>query len=391
MFRRLALTIDPDIRVGAPQVLDFHPMALARFLEEVWEFRDPVLVPEPTGLEINPPSLVPIEGTSGLPLPLPPMMWRHLIYGYMIENTRVYEIFRRVLEEYAYGERLGTPRNATQRWLRTTEQLFYRDDAHYHVFALSSWIRPDVRATRRNAYFRMFGMDLNHGTDDGRPYPYPRAAASNSDFVPTWESLLREVWIGFENEANTSGSVPTDDAAIANLARRLNDMLTVRRNDGNLSRDELLHSSAMSWFHLTLSFDSPVVLDLEAEGESPEDRLLKIGERVGLPAHSRSAAYFRLADNMQLILRAIELAQFNNEVTARTLYETPPPASPTEIRDAMRANIRDWSIATGRDMKTRAVSVTAPMPTPVRPPARPIVPVVPGNGHVAVNRETLPV
>ena len=39
----------------------------------------------------------------------PPGLWDHLIYAYMVENTRVYEIFRRVLEEYAYGERLGVP------------------------------------------------------------------------------------------------------------------------------------------------------------------------------------------------------------------------------------------------------------------------------------------
>jgi hypothetical protein len=368
----------------------FRPMQLARYLEEVWTFRDPVLFDEPTELEV-PFALVGQEGTSGVPLPVPPLVWKHLIYAYMIENTRAYEIFGRVVAEYAFGERLGTPSNETQRWLRTTEQLFYAPDAPFQIHSFTSYIRNDPRSARRNAYHRMFGTDLNHGTDDGRPYPYPRAPASNSDFASTWEQLLREVWRGFENERNAVGPSPVDNAAIATLCRRLDDMLSVRREGGNLNREELAYTATMSWFHLTLSFNSAVVLDLEAQAEAPEDRLLKLGERVGLPAHSRSAAYFRLADNMAFILRMIENGQFNNDVTAETLYELPPPGQSTEIRDAMQANIRDWSIATGRDMKSRPVSVEAPAPRPVRPPPRPIAPTTTSNGRGQITRETLPV
>ena len=72
----------------------------------------------------------------------------------MVENTRMYEIFRRVLEEYAYGERLGVPSDETQRWLRTTEQLFYRDNPPFQIYTLASWIRPDSApcgATRTTA------------------------------------------------------------------------------------------------------------------------------------------------------------------------------------------------------------------------------------------------
>jgi hypothetical protein len=293
-----------------------------------------------------------------------------------------------VLEEFLYGERLGTPRDDTFRWLRATEQLFYSADAPFRIYSVTSWIRPDTRATRRNAYFRMFGMDLNHGTDDSRPYPYPRAAAANAEFVATWEEFLREVWRGIENFSNSSGAKPTDDAAIANLARTLDDMLRVRREAGNLTRDELLHVSTMSWFHLTVAFDSPIVLDLEAQANAPEERLLKIGQRVGLPAHSRSGAYFRLADDMSFILRAIEAKQFNSVAGAQTLYDK--SATPPDIFNAMNAIVRDWSIATGRDMKARRVSVTAPQPQPIRPPSRPVVPAS-SNGRGQMTRETLPV
>ena len=398
MFRQLA----GQIAGGAPAVFNLHPMQLSRYLEETWINRavtpppNPPLLPAPTQLEV-PVRLRSDEATSYVvPPPLNGAIWDHLVYAYMVENTRAYEIFRRVLEEFLYGERLGTPTDETQRWLRTTEQLFYSADAPLHIYTLTSWIRPDVRATRRNAYFRMFGMDLNHGTDDNRPYPYPRAAASNTEFIGTWEEFLREVWRGIENFTNTSGARPTDDATIANLARTMNDMLTVRREGGNLARDELQHVSAMSWFHLTVEYDSPVVQDLEAQGNAAEERLLKIGQRVGLPAHSRSGAYFRLADNMSLILRAIEARQFNTEAGAQTLYEPsppapPPPAGQPSIRDAMTNIIRDWSIVTGRDMKARRVSMTAPQPTPVRPPARPIVPAAPQDGRGPISRETLPV
>lgn len=398
MFRQLAGLIDPDPNAARLAVLGLHPMQLARYLEEAWINRStgPVL-PAPTALEV-PSALRDQEASSGLPAPAPGVIWDHLIYAYMVENTRAYEIFRRVLEEFVYGERLGTPSDATHRWLRTTEQLFYSDNAPFQISSLTSWIRRDLGATRRNQYFRKFGMDLNHGTDDNRPYPYPRAAASNTEFVATWEELQREVWRGIENFSNTSGARPTDDATIANLARTLNDMLNVRRQDGNLTRDELSHVSTMSWFHLTLSFDSPVIEDLEAQGNSAEERLLKVGQRVGLPAHSRSGAYFRLADNMSLILRAIEAAQFNTAAGAQTLYAPPPPPpapppTPPIIREVMTDIIRDWSLASGRDMKARRVSMTAPQPAPIRPATRPSVagPAPASNGRSPTTSETLPV
>jgi hypothetical protein len=298
----------------------------------------------------------------------PPRLWDHLIYAYMIENTRAYEIFRRVLEEYAYGERLGVPSGETQRWLRTTEQLFYNDNPPFQIYALATWIRPDIRAVRRNAYHRLFGLDLNHGTDDNRPYPYPRAAAANTEFVATFEALLREVWRAIENVRNQVGANATDVTTIANLARAIFDMLRVRRqeNVGNLARDELWHVSTLDWFHLTLSFNTPIVVDLKAEATSAAERLQKIGERVGLPAHSRSDSYFRLATNMSLVLREMELGSFNTITGAPALFQT------GAFQAAMQETITHWSVATGRDVKQWAVTVTPPPAAPVRPTPLPL-------------------
>ncbi|HEY7621788.1 MAG TPA: hypothetical protein VH834_18575 [Solirubrobacteraceae bacterium] len=496
MFRQLALLLtDPPAppppdkaEVATRTVLGIHPIQLSRFLEEVWESRNPNLQDiTPTGLEIPPVPQVGLERDSGIrdlvrqwvvingtatggtfklkftragqapittdaiafsataadvksalvakgvptadvttdggPLPgqpvslkfqsglgaraitlevveaavtgpgtpgpsvnivglYPPRLWDHLIYAYMIENTRVYEIFRRVMEEYAYGERLGFPSDESQRWLRTTEALFYRDNPPFQIYALASWIRPDIRAVRRNAYQRMFGMDLNHGTDDNRPYPYPRATAANTEFSATFEELLREVWRAIENVRNQVGANQTDVTTIANLARALFDMLRVRRQEqhvGNLARDELIHVSTMDWLHLTLSFNTPIVRDLKAEATSAAERLQKIGERVGLPAHSRSDSYFRLATRMSLILRELELGTFNDPNGAPALFQT------GVFQEAMQETITHWSIATGRDVKVRPVAVTAPQPTPIRPAPRPFAPAPSsGNGRVKV-------
>jgi hypothetical protein len=252
-----------------------------------------------------------------------------------------------------HGEKLDVPSVASQHWLRATEDLFYKDAPPFTIQSLSSHIRPDLAASRRNAYWRMFGMDLNHGIKDGRPYPYEKPQAYNSDFVTTFENLLKEVWRGIENFNNSTGANSTDNAAIANLAQHLFNMLAVRRRNGNLSREEYFFVATMSWMHLTVEFDSPIVVDLKATASSPEERLRLIGERVGVPAHGKSESYFRMAEPLSRILRSLETGVFNTPAGAVTLYARPTPAAPATnaISDDMMTIITHWSIATGRDMK----------------------------------------
>lgn len=292
------------------------------------------------------------------------VLWDHLIYAYMIENTRIYEIFRRVIHEFLHGEKLGVPGTVpgtagvletaeSQRWLRTTEELFYRDPPPFFITTVTSHVRRDINATGRNAYQRMFGMDLNHGMDDNKPYPYVKAEAANKEFVSTFEEFLREVWIGIENVNNTSGAKPTDDAKIANLAERLHDMLRTRREAGNLSREEFVFVSWMSWFHLTVDSDLPIIQDLRAQAASPEERLFKIAQRVGLPAHGLSKSYFDIADSISRILIEIETGIFNTRAAVPALYTSTGGGDPEE---AMRTIIEYWSRITGREMKARRVT-----------------------------------
>ena len=179
----------------------------------------------------------------------------------------------------------------------------------------------------------MFGMDLNHGMDDGKPYPYTKPATANREFISTWESFLTEVWVGISNAFNTSGERETDNAEIAVLARRIHDMLMARRTNGNLSREEFWAVSMMSWFHLTVEFNSPIVQSTRCEAFNEEERLKKIAERVNLPAHGKSYYFFLLADPMAWILTEIETGAYNEPDAASAFYN---PSSPVET--AMRSN-----------------------------------------------------
>lgn len=356
--------------VNARGVLRTHPLELAAYLENFWAGGHTVNNPENKTLG-HPNFLSAEPATTRLPLPNGQRLigvfrgdvndrlrWDHLIYAYMIENTRLYEIFRRVLHEYRHGEKLGSPIDAeTQHWLRATEELFYSDTAPFLITNVSSHIRSDLRASRRNAYQRMFGMDLNHGTDAGQPHSYVKAEAANSEFVNTFEEFLREVWVGIANVGNSSGANPTDNSKISELAEKLHDMLQSRRQTGNLAREEFAFVSMMSWFHLTLEFNSSIVTSLRAEAIGPENRLFKIAERVGLPAHGLSKNFFDIADPMSRLLIQIEFDTYSDIQAVPALYEPEvAPGIPNPVESDMRTIITHWTAITGRDVKARKVT-----------------------------------
>ena len=276
--------------------------------------------------------------------------WLHLIYAYLIENTRVTQIFKRVIERYNRGEELNIIKEPGSRnWLFATEQLFFKDTPNFASFSLNSYLRPDLEASRRNAYYRMFGMDLNHGTEANQPYPYHKAQMSNKKFVAVFEKFLLEVWRGIQNASNTSGSNPTDEGTILNLVDELKDMMNDRRRYENLEQEEFFFVSMMSWFHMTLLHNTPIVVDLDAQANSPDDRLRKIGDKVGLPSHGKSKNLMELAEPLGLILTMIERGDFDSNTIKNLYIDT--AAVPESIRDIMLRVITHWSIATGSDIK----------------------------------------
>lgn len=371
MFRRLATETNKG-----RELLGLHPMELMQLLEHGWNIRK-----HDTAADVGQPQhRSDVRGLDDPERPLPAdppaaatpvngfdffknymtnaatknhgLLADHLVYAYMVENTRVIEIFRRVLHEFMHGERLGVPTADAQHWLRTTEAFFFRDPPPYAIHAIASQIRPDGGASRRNAYQRMFGMDLNHGTDDGKPYAYVAAEAANREFVATFEEFLREIWVGIANVGNASGANPTDDAKIADLARKLHDMLLARRISGNLSREEFSFVSFLSWFHLTLDTDTPIVMSLSAQAQSPEQRLFKIAQRVGLPAHGLAKSYFDIAEPLSELLITVEEDAYKDANAAQALYKD------ALTQKTVKTIITHWSIITGRDVKSGKVATT---------------------------------
>jgi hypothetical protein len=300
--------------------------------------------------------LTPPQVATGLTLmwnnPSTDYPWPHLIYAYAVENTRIYEVFRRVIAEYVTGERLGSPSVAAQTWIRTTSDLFYKQTPPFVPWSLDNLIRPSLAAIRRNAYYRMFGIDLNHApaAEDA----YLKAEEHNDSFVTTLERLLQEVWTGYRNRANATGTNPTDDAAIAFLCTKLREMLEARRQGDNLWREEFFSVAMLSWFHLTVSFNSPIVEAANANSSSPHERLRLLGEKVGVPAHGKSEHFFELSEPASRLLLRIEAGDFDDSANASLLYDETDPIT-YDVQDL----ITHWSMATGRDMKATTVTIPA--------------------------------
>jgi hypothetical protein len=362
----LPSAVPPPFPFGSPNanaVLSAHPYVLSRTMERAWIEHElgatappPPTAGMPVNVFLNEGNGAPIDGLPlalpiiGLPFAAP---WDHLIYGYFVENTRVLEIFRRIVREFAVGERLKPPPDGSDPamvWVRTAEDLWMRDWGNFSIANIVSQMRPDFGAVRRNAYFRMFGIDLNHGTDDGRPYTYEKSEVANRDFVRLLESLIESVWVARVNRANAVGTNPTDPAEIARMCGLLQELLNLRKQGGQLRREEFVIVSMMSWFHLAVSFDSPIVRLLNANAATEGERLIRLGERVGVAAHPRAREFFRLAQDMSALLKLIESGMFSNAPTVPWLYAAWSPVA--QIMDRI---VNDWSIVTGRDLKGAAV------------------------------------
>src|SRR6516162_8864952 len=85
-----------------------------------WSGGSPVPLPPGAGLTPPPPSFTVPLNQPGIvntwdgfgafpPAGMQSTNWDHLIYAYLIENTRIYEIFSKVLETYMFSEELETP------------------------------------------------------------------------------------------------------------------------------------------------------------------------------------------------------------------------------------------------------------------------------------------
>lgn len=424
MFRNLAQLLANAGR-DRNDVFLVHPLQLSRWLDEAWTSAatvpalgqptqlDPFLgnvdivttfdLPKPAaqnGQEIAPSGIVAtnpdVFNNQVFTITAPGLIWDHLSYAYVIESTGAFEVFAEVIRRLVIGETLDTLSKDGLRWVRATEELFFRDPPLFSIGGVVSDVRPDDRVNRRNCCWRMFGMDLPHpipsrwvGPAGGAESAWKTDIGSgvNADFRTKWTELLRQVWLGIENARNETGPNATDREYVAFLATAIKDMLNNRRRGGQLAREEFVHVSTMAWFHLTLESDTPIVRDLKAEATSAADRLARIAQRVGMQPAARARELFELAELMSALLRAIELGTFDTGEEAETLYI--PLANGTNaqlIRDMNRI-IDLWQSATGDRVKDRPVGNVGgvlsaqPLRLPTPSTTAPALETVSANGH----------
>src|SRR6266508_3790937 len=197
MFIELANAMGGNAAAADTILTQQRPLQILDYLEDYWRIAAPAAFPVPADPAMARAPLDPFTLLTAPGLPL-----HHIAYALCLENTKLAEVMRQIVVEYRSGERLPPTTAPTLRWLQVTEEVFFTSPVPFSVRSLASSLRPDPAAIRRNAYYRLLGMDLNHGTEDGRPYQYVKPDVSNRDFSVAFESLLAEAWKGYINRNN---------------------------------------------------------------------------------------------------------------------------------------------------------------------------------------------
>ena len=244
----------------------------------------------------------------------------------------IVEILGEVVRRYKVGGRLSRPQPSHVAVGEAHRGTLLPESPAFHILGVSSQLRPDARVNRRNAYWRMFGRDLSHpplgapleGQGRGSAMSVP---ALNTRFFDLWEELLRQVWQGILNDRNQGGPNATDRSFIAYLCQSIAEMLTMRRRGGMLAQEEFAYVTMLSWFHLTVEYDTSVVEGRVSQGGSrrqrqPADRLAAIGARVGITPPRETRELFELAGLLSPLMWFIENGAFSSETNAEMLYHS---------------------------------------------------------------------
>jgi hypothetical protein len=370
LVARLANLPGGTPNAAAAAVLTADPFDLIQHMEEVWRAAQLPIAPGAaavgrTNLLALGNQFTPVVPAGGS------VAWDHFGYSYVLENTRAVQILRRVVRAYRSGESLWIPQVATQQWLDATEALLFSAPYPFSAWLSTSSVRQEPEAVRRNAYWRLLGLDLAFGGDDNRPPVYDRADASNSGFVRLFEELLYELWKAMSNVRNVAGENQADDDRIFDLTDELSDMLRSRRQGALLAREELAAATVLGWVELTLSTNTPVVLDLRAQASAAADRLQVIGQRVGMAAHSKAASFFAMAQELSKFLRFIESGAVSGPGVSWLLYLQAPPAGAVgaPIGNDTRRVVTEWAAATGKNLKVGPRPIPVQVSAPASAPA----------------------
>ena len=284
------------------------------------------------------------------------------------------QIFERFLERYFSDEEFGIADSSSVfNWIENSEKLFFKSDTP-RSSNLRSLIRPSSEATRRNAYSRMFGLELAFGdlnSAAGVSQSYIKAKTSNQQFIILFEKYLSEIWQGYINARNFSGANTADINVVVDLARQLREILIARRGNTtlnsyanlSLSREEFSSVLMTSWFAFIISDDTPVVNFLNCQSSTIGERLIKIGNKVGIPAHSKCQSLFEMAGAASTILVTIEAGGVldDDSVMQNILSSLNPPVVPSINGNYMTdflTIINNWEKATGHGIKNAGANFT---------------------------------
>jgi hypothetical protein len=336
-----------------------------------------------TGLTVTPGIPTPVNATvtsfTDINPPnnlIPPY---HMIYAYLVENSRIAQIFERLLFLYLHDEKLNkatTPLNREAfQWIINTENLFFKELPNASYRNITSQVRTSLDSTRRNAYFRLFGMDLAFGDlASNATVNFQKAEFNNQPFIVLFEKFITEIWQAYTNARNQVGPNTTDLFSIVDTAQKIQEMLMSRRTTEttfnnyryfNLSKEEYSSVVMMSWFYEVVSYDSPLIQFLRCNGNTPGERLINVGKKVGINAHSKSEGLLDIAPPMNTLLRRIELGDYNpaNEAQVRSIIESQIPGSTSPIQDRQALTellliINNWEKATGHKIKNPEANIT---------------------------------
>lgn len=300
----------------------------------------------------------------------------HLLYSYLLENTRILQIFERVIEKYMHDEQLGIAQQPEVfQWITNSERLFFKDEST-RSHNIRSLIRPSYDSNRRNAYFRMFGMDLAFGdinSVSGGNLQYHKASTANQQFIPLFERYLSEIWQGYINARNISGQNTSDVNNVVELAIQLQELLAARRggrpggvpnvySTRNLSYEEFSSVMLLSWFTFIISDNTPVVQFLNCQSSTIGERLIKIGTKVGVSAHTKCQALFEMAGAASNILTLLEAGGYlDTNGNVQTMLSSLNPGTPISVdsdyMNAFLTVINNWEKSTGHRIKNPEANV----------------------------------
>lgn len=304
----------------------------------------------------------------------------HLIYAYLMENTRMYQIFEKLIYLYLNDEEIGivsasnVEHQKAFQWIHNTESLFFKHLSNNSFRNITSQIRSNQESVRRNAYYRMFAMDLAFEPAGGAEYY--KAKMANNEFIFLFEQFLSETWQAYINAKNAVGANTTDYQKLVDMVTKLREILLARRGASgtiqlsqyrfmNLSREEYASVGLFSWLYYIISYNSPLVIFMGCQANTSSERLMKIGKRVKIEAHGKSQALIDLSIPTATTLRMIEFGTLEVPTWLQLAIESQTPtgqalatAEQSQALEDMLAIINNWEKATGHRIKNPDANIT---------------------------------